>query len=70
MIAHRKLRYLNVAGCVALTQHGFARLADSLEFLCTVRLGGCSRMATVNDSCLVALAALTNLTHLDMGRQH
>ena len=65
LTVHRGLRFLDVAGCVALTQQGFADLAGHLRQLHTLKLGGCSRMATVNDACMAALVPLTSLTHLD-----
>lgn len=66
MRVHSQLRYLDVAGCVALTQRGFAELTGGLAELCVFKMGGCSRMATTNDACLAAVAALTSLAVLDL----
>jgi len=51
------LRDLDVSGCVALTERGFASIARGLASLTALKLGGCSRVATVTDGCVRALAA-------------
>ena len=60
------LQSLDVSGCVALTQRGFQHIASSLSALRSLKLGGCSRMATVTDACLSPVSSLTALTSLDM----
>ena len=51
------LRDLDISGCVALTERGFASIARGLASLTALKLGGCSRVATVTDGCVRALAA-------------
>ena len=63
---HTALMHLNVAGCVALTERGFAAIARRLRRLQTLKLGGCQRMATVSDACIAALTPMTALTSLDV----
>lgn len=59
------LRQLDVAGCVMLGQPGCVAIAAGMTQLKRLRLGGCSRMATVSDPCIAALSSLTHLTALD-----
>lgn len=57
---------LGLAGCVALTGRATALVAAHMPGLMSLRLGGCSRVATVSDACLLPLQHLTALTHLDL----
>ena len=56
------LRDLDVSGCVALTERGFSSLAKGLTALTALKLGGCSRVATVTDGCVRALASSEHLS--------
>ncbi len=60
------LQALDVSGCVAITPKGFQHISSSFRGLRSLKLGGCSRMATVVDSCLAPFSALTALTSLDL----
>ena len=60
------LTSLGLAGCVALTQGAVALLAAHVTGLSSLKLGGCSRVATVTDSHLLHLQSLATLTHLDL----
>ena len=61
-----ELRLLDIAGCVAATERSIGALAVELPRLSVLKLGGCSRVATVTDSVLAALRPATALTHLDL----
>lgn len=60
------LEMLDVSGCVAVTQKGFVHVSNNHKGLRGLKLGGCSRMATVTDACLSPVSNLTALTSLDM----
>ena len=60
------LTSLGVAGCVALTERALGHVAASMPSLACLKLGGCSRVATITDACLLHLHQLTGLTHLDL----
>ena len=60
------LQALDVSGCVAITHKGFQHISSSFHKLRSLKLGGCSRMATVTDSCLSTFSSLTALTLLDL----
>lgn len=60
------LTSLNLSGCVALTERGVGHVAAYILGLMSLSLGGCSRVATVTDTCLVHLQHLTALTCLDL----
>lgn len=62
----KELKTVDVSGCVAITQKGFSHVSNNFAKLRSLKLGGCSRMATVTDACLMPLSALTTLTQLDM----
>ena len=67
----RALGALDLSGCVAITERGVGALAGALgRSLRTLKLGGTSRVATINDASLAAVAALTALTHLDLSGSH
>lgn len=66
----RSLRALDLSGCVAVTERGLGALAACLGGLQTLRLGGTSRVATINDAGLAAVCALSQLTHLDLSGSH
>lgn len=60
------LTSLGLAGCVALTERALGHVAASMPALACLKLGGCSRVATITDACLLPLHRLTSLTHLDL----
>ena len=61
------LASLDLAGCVLLTERGFAALASGLaSSLTQLAIGGCSRVSTVSDAVLAEVARCTNLRALDM----
>ena len=60
------LQALDVSGCVAITPKGFQYVSSSLRGLRSLKLGGCSRMATATDACLSSFSFLTALTSLDL----
>lgn len=60
------LTSLGLAGCVALTHRATALVAAHMPGLRCLRLGGCSRIATVTDACLVHVSRLTDLRLLDL----
>ena len=60
------LTSLGLAGCVALTARALGHVSASMPALASLKLGGCSRVATVTDACLVHLQQLTAMTHLDL----
>ena len=60
------LQALDVSGCVAITPRGFQYISSSFQGLRSLKLGGCSRMATVTDACLTSFSSLTALTSLDL----
>ena len=61
-----ELTSLSLSGCVSLTERGLGHVAAFLSGLKSLRLGGCSRVATITDACLLHLQSLTQLTHLDL----
>jgi hypothetical protein len=61
------LASLDLAGCVLLTERGFAALASGLAgSLTQLAIGGCSRVSTVSDAVLAEVARCTHLRALDM----
>lgn len=60
------LTSLGLAGCVALTERALGYVSSSVPGLVCLKLGGCSRVATVTDACLAHVQQLTALTHLDL----
>lgn len=61
------LASLDLAGCVLLTERGFAALASGLVgSLTQLAIGGCSRVSTVSDAVLAEVARCTHLRALDM----
>ena len=60
------LTSLGLAGCVALTERALGHVAARMPSLTCLKLGGCSRVATITDACLLHLDQLTALTHLDL----
>lgn len=61
------LASLDLAGCVLLTERGFAAVASGLaRSLTQLAIGGCSRVSTVSDAVLAEVARCTNLRALDM----
>jgi len=60
------LTSLSLSGCVSLTETGLGHVPAFLSGLKSLRLGGCSRVATITDACLLHLRSLTQLTHLDL----
>ncbi len=71
LCALRALGALDLSGCVAVTERGVGALACALgRSLRTLRLGGTSRVATIGDASLAAVAAATALTHLDLSGSH
>ena len=60
------LTSLNLAGCVSIGEQGMALLPAHMPLLECLRLGGCSRVATITDPCLAPLQHLKALTHLDL----
>lgn len=61
-----RLTSLSLSGCVSLTERGLGHVAAFLSGVKSLRLGGCSRVATITDACLLHLQSLTQLTHLDL----
>ena len=60
------LTSLGLAGCLALTERALGHVAADMPALACLKLGGCSRVATITDACLLHLHQLTSLTHLDL----
>ena len=61
------LASLDLAGCVLLTERGFAAMASGLGgSLTELLIGGCSRVSTVGDAALEALARCAALRRLDL----
>ena len=61
------LASLDLAGCVLVTERGFAALASGLAgSLTQLAIGGCSRVSTVSDAALAEVARCTHLRALDM----
>ena len=60
------LTSLGLAGCLALTERALGHVAAWMPSLTSLKLGGCSRVATITDACLLHLDQLTALTHLDL----
>lgn len=57
---------LKLQGCVSVGEHGMALLPAQMPLLRCLKLGGCSRVATITDPCLTPLQHLAALTHLDL----
>ena len=60
------LTSLNLAGCVSIGEQGMALIPAQMPLLECLKLGGCSRVATITDPCLAPLQHLKALTHLDL----
>lgn len=61
------LASLDLAGCVLLTERGFAAVASGLGATLTqLAIGGCSRVSTVSDAALAEVARCGALRSLDM----
>lgn len=61
------LASLDLAGCVLLTERGFAAMASGLgPSLTQLLIGGCSRVSSVSDAALEAVGRCTGLRSLDM----
>jgi hypothetical protein len=61
------LRSLDLAGCVLLTERGFAAMASGLGgSLTELLIGGCSRVSTVSDAVLEEVGRCRGLLSLDM----
>ena len=60
------LTSLSLAGCVGIGEAGMSLLPGQMPLLRSLKLGGCSRVATISDPCLVPLQHLHALTHLDL----
>ena len=65
-----RLETLDLSGCVGVTEKGIRALARALKFLHSLKLGGTSRVATIQDGSVAAIAAMTSLTHLDLSGSH
>ena len=65
-----RLETLDLSGCVGVTEKGIRALAGALKSLHSLKLGGTSRVATIQDGSVAAIAAMTSLTHLDLSGSH
>ena len=65
-----RLETLDLSGCVGVTEKGIRALAAALKSLHSLKLGGTSRVATIQDGSVAAIAAMTSLTHLDLSGSH
>lgn len=65
-----RLETLDLSGCVGVTEKGIKALAAALKSLHSLKLGGTSRVATIQDGSVAAIAAMTSLTHLDLSGSH
>ena len=65
-----RLETLDLSGCVGVTKKGIRALAAALKSLHSLKLGGTSRVATIQDGSVAAIAAMTSLTHLDLSGSH
>ncbi len=70
LAALRQLGSLDLSGCVSLSERGLAAITARLRRLHTLKLGGTSRVATISDASVAAIAGLTSLTHLDLSGSH
>ena len=61
---------MDLSGCVGVTEKGIKALAAALKSLHSLKLGGTSRVATIQDGSVAAIAAMTSLTHLDLSGSH
>ena len=60
------LESLDLSGCVMLTDRGLSCLAQAFPDLSELHIGGCSRMASVTDACLLGISKCTKLQNLDL----
>lgn len=60
------LESLDLSGCVLLTEQGFSCLSDAFPELIELHMGGCNRMSSVNDACLLGVNRCTGLQVLDL----
>ena len=64
------LETLDLSGCVGITERGIRSLAQALKSLHSLKLGGTSRVATIQNGSVAAIAGMTSLTHLDLSGSH
>lgn len=57
---------LDLSGCLLLTDQGFQYASQGLVSLKELTIGGCSRVATINDAALLGIAKCTRLQALDL----
>lgn len=57
---------LDLSGCLLLTEQGFQCISQGLVALKELKVGGCSRVATINDATLLGIAKCTQLQILDL----
>ena len=65
-----RLQTLDLSGCVGVTERGIRSLAQALTSLQTLKLGGTSRVATIQNGAVAAIAGMTSLMHLDLSGSH
>jgi hypothetical protein len=65
-----QLETLDLSGCVGITERGIKFLAQALHSLQSLKLGGTSRVATIQNGSVAAIAGMTSLTHLDLSGSH
>lgn len=70
LCALRALGTLDLSGCVSITDRGLSALSSHLRRLHTLKLGGTSRVATISNASVAAIAGITSLTHLDLSGSH
>lgn len=61
---------LDLSGCVGITERGIGSLARALRCMHSLKLGGTSRVATIQNGSVAAIAGMTSLTHLDLSGSH
>ena len=65
-----RLQTLDLSGCVGVTERGIRLLAQALTSLHSLKLGGTSRVATIQNGAVAAIAGMTSLVHLDLSGSH
>ena len=65
-----QLETLDLSGCVGITERGIKFLAQALHSLQSLKLGGTSRVATIQNGSVASIAGMTSLTHLDLSGSH
>ncbi len=65
-----RLQTLDLSGCVGVTERGIRLSAQALTSLQSLKLGGTSRVATIQNGAVAAIAGMTSLVHLDLSGSH